>query len=266
MRNPIGVCLDRNPFPNVQSLVQAVSAAGFDQIEWFEPGEEAPWSLPEVAEELRRLMRRHEIVSRYHAPYEGRLDLAAGSGGLRAVEEVVEVLLECLARAERLGARLMTLHLGSCPDESERGEALKRIAEGIRVSLPDLERRRIRLALENHTKAIIQSSLGDQPEDFDWLMACLPAEWVGMTLDIGHAHINGHMEEFLSRPFDRVWNMHLHDNKGSEDEHLPLGEGSIRWKEVLGRVASEGYEGPLTLEFTAEPPAYLAALRMLRSL
>jgi sugar phosphate isomerase/epimerase len=265
MRNPIGLCIDRNPFPCLEGLIAAVAAAGFDQIEWFETGAEQPWSAPETAERIRALVRRREIVSRYHAPYEAPMDLASADGRLRSAAEGSAVLVQCLDRAERLGARLVTLHLGTCPPGEGRARALDRVIESIRLTLPELERRRVRLALENHTKAIIQGSMGDHPEDFDLLMSVLPAEWVGRTLDVGHAHINGHLDEFLSRPFDRVWNIHLHDNNGREDEHLPIGEGAIPWDEVLGRIAAEAYAGPLTLEFTAPPQAYLASLARLRS-
>jgi sugar phosphate isomerase/epimerase len=265
MQNPIGICIDRNPFPGLEEMLDAVASAGFDQIEWFETGTEEPWSAPDTAARIRALTRRREILSRYHAPYEAPLDLASADGRLRTPAETSDTLRRCLDRAERLGARLVTLHLGSCPKELDRAFALEQVIEGIRLALPDLERRRIRIALENHTQAIITSSLGDHPEDFDLLMAALPAEWVGRTLDVGHAHINNHLDEFLSRPFDRVWNIHLHDNHGREDEHLPLGEGSIPWGEVLRRIAAEAYQGPLTLEFTAPPEAYLASLKLLRS-
>jgi sugar phosphate isomerase/epimerase len=122
----------------------------------------------------------------------------------------------------------------------------------------------MRLALENHTQAIISDSLGDHPGDFDRLMAELRSPWIGRTLDIGHAHINNHLEEFLRQPFDRMFNIHLHDNLGEEDQHLPLGEGAIRWDAILPRIAGEGYRGPLTFEFFAPPAAYRRAMDIVR--
>jgi sugar phosphate isomerase/epimerase len=122
----------------------------------------------------------------------------------------------------------------------------------------------MRLALENHTQAIITGPIGDQPGDFDRVMAELRSPWIGRTLDLGHAHINNQIEEFLRQPFDRVFNIHLHDNLGAEDQHLPLGEGTIRWGVILPRIAREGYRGPLTFEFFAQPPAYERAMRIVR--
>ena len=67
------------------------------------------------------------------------------------------------------------------------------------------------------------------------------------------------------RGFDRVFNIHLHDNHGREDQHLPLGEGAIRWGAILSRIAGESYRGPLTFEFFASPAAYLRAMEMVRA-
>ncbi len=265
MNNPIAVCLDRNPFPTVDDLVGAVARLGFDRIEWFETNSKAPWSNPETSARLRDLMRRHELTAQYHAPYEGPgSDLTRGPSGFRSPDEIAALLAGFLERAERLNAKTMTLHLGSCPAAEDRPEALAAVAEGLRRAGPELERRRIRVALENHTAAIIASALGDRPEELDWLLAALPSEWIGLTLDVGHAHINGHLDDFLGRPFDRVFNMHLHDNDGTKDAHLPLGKGGIPWRRILRRIAREGYAGTLTLEFFAGGEDYRRSIEMLR--
>jgi len=265
MDNPIAVCLDRNPFRTVAELVEAVARFGFARVEWFEPGAEEMWSGPQVAPQVRELVRRHGLTPQYHGPYEAPFDLGREGEKARPPEAVAALLFEVLERAERVEASLVTVHLGSCPPGVERAAALRSVIAGIRQTIPELEKRRIRLALENHTQAIIASSLGDQPADFDLVMKELPSEWVGRTLDIGHAHINGHLDEFLRRPFDRVFNIHLHDNHGKEDEHLPIGEGAIRWEGILSRIAGESYRGPLTFEFFASAAAYRRAMAIVRA-
>lgn len=265
MNNPIAVCLDRNPFPTVDALVATAAGLGFDRIEWFEMNTEEPWTNPATAERLRELMRRHGITPQYHAPYEGpACDLSRGADGFRTPEEIAALLGRFMDRAERLGARVMTAHLGSCPAGEDRAEALRSAADGVRLATPELARRRMRLALENHTAAIISNALGDRPEELDWLMANVPSEHVGMTFDVGHAHINGHLEEFLDRPLDRVFNMHLHDNDGTKDAHLSLGKGTIDWKKVLPRIASKCYQGTFTFEFFASEEEYRTSMAMVR--
>jgi sugar phosphate isomerase/epimerase len=264
MDNPIAVCVDRNPFSSLDALVEAVAQVGFSRVEWFETGSAETWSGAETAPRLCALVKRHKLAPQYHGPYEAPFDLSREGDALRPPQAIAAMISTILDRAERLEASLVTLHLGSCPPGTDRAAALRNAVAGIRLALPELERRRMRLALENHTQAIIAAPLGDHPRDFDWLMAELRSPWIGRTLDFGHAHINNHIEEFLRQPFDRMFNIHLHDNLGATDQHLPLGEGAIPWGAILPRVAEAGYRGPLTFEFFAQPAAYLRAMAIVR--
>jgi sugar phosphate isomerase/epimerase len=241
-----------------------IAGVGFGRIEWFETGEKEVWSQPEMAARLTWLVRRLKLTPQYHAPYEPPFDLARDGDGLRAPAEIAAVLCRSMDRAQRLCASTITMHLGSCPSGADRAKALDAVLQGVLLAVPELQRRRLRLALENHTQAIIASSLGDRPEDFDWLMERLNSEWVGRTLDIGHAHINGHLDEFLGHRFDRIYNIHLHDNHGEKDEHLPLGAGSIPWKDTLGRISAAGYDGPITFEFFTTPDVYRRCIQLVR--
>jgi sugar phosphate isomerase/epimerase len=61
---------------------------------------------------------------------------------------------------------------------------------------------------------------------------------VGITLDVGHAHLSdtgiNHAFELLK---PRIRELHLHDNKGLRDEHLWPGSGEIDWT-ILTRLTS----------------------------
>uniref|UniRef100_A0A7C3YLK1 Sugar phosphate isomerase/epimerase n=1 Tax=Geoglobus ahangari TaxID=113653 RepID=A0A7C3YLK1_9EURY len=65
---------------------------------------------------------------------------------------------------------------------------------------------------------------------------------VNLTFDIGHYNVKENHEIFLKH-FDRVKNIHLHDNRGEFDEHLSLGEGSIDFS-----IIPKDYRGYLTIE------------------
>ena len=264
MDNPIAVCIDRNPLDTLDALVETAASIGFAAMEWFETGVEAPWSAEPAAKGLRALMRRHEMGAQYHAPYEPPFDLARDGDALREPESVSQVLSEVLRRAERLGARLTTVHLGTCPPGTDHTEALRNVMEGVLLAVPELEKRRIRLALENHTPAFLDDPVGHSPEEFDWLMENIESEWVGRTLDISHAHIAGRIDDFIARPFDRVFNVHLHDNNGLNDQHLPIGQGTVPWDCVFAQLADACHNGPLTLEFLTHPPEYIEIIRGIR--
>ncbi|HQC12737.1 MAG TPA: TIM barrel protein, partial [Methanoregulaceae archaeon] len=56
---------------------------------------------------------------------------------------------------------------------------------------------------------------------------------VDLALDVGHAHLNNCLDEFLTLPFSHV---HLHDNDGTDDTHSAVGEGSIDFQAVREAV------------------------------
>jgi sugar phosphate isomerase/epimerase len=60
---------------------------------------------------------------------------------------------------------------------------------------------------------------------------------IGLCLDIGHAHLNGCLPEFLACP---VSHFHLHDNNGKEDSHDTIGEGEIDFVPVMEAVRRSG--------------------------
>ncbi|WP_048085791.1 sugar phosphate isomerase/epimerase family protein [Archaeoglobus veneficus] len=69
---------------------------------------------------------------------------------------------------------------------------------------------------------------------------------VALTFDIGHYYAKGDHDVFL-RHFDRVRNIHLHDNNGEIDSHLPLGHGNVDLS-----IIPNSYEGYATIEVRDE--------------
>jgi sugar phosphate isomerase/epimerase len=69
-----------------------------------------------------------------------------------------------------------------------------------------------------------------------------------LTFDIGHANTLGKIEDF-TEPLDRfIFNVHLHDNNGEKDEHLPIGKGSVDFSGVFKKMKDWMSEKPLIIE------------------
>jgi sugar phosphate isomerase/epimerase len=81
---------------------------------------------------------------------------------------------------------------------------------------------------------------------------------LGFHLDVGHANIGGDRLEGLLKAFaDRLRHVHLSDNRGREDDHMPLGAGRIDWPRAIRLVKRAGYDGTITLEVFATDRDYL---------
>lgn len=69
---------------------------------------------------------------------------------------------------------------------------------------------------------------------------------IGMTLDVGHAGVNGFLENDMY--FDSIKHVHLSDNNHDHDMHYALGEGSIDFKTVIENFEKNNYDGIYVIE------------------
>jgi len=82
---------------------------------------------------------------------------------------------------------------------------------------------------------------------------------LGFHLDIGHAYINGGLKAVLDyirvfRP--KLWHIHMHDNHGQGDEHLPLGTAKIEYEKIVSALKKIRYERTITLEVFTKDADY----------
>jgi len=72
---------------------------------------------------------------------------------------------------------------------------------------------------------------------------------LGFCYDSGHDCIWSETPYAILKKYrDRLFAVHLHDNMGFADDHLPPGEGMIDWITVLSEINRSSYNGALTLE------------------
>ena len=65
------------------------------------------------------------------------------------------------------------------------------------------------------------------------LMQRINDDRIGVCLDIGHANYsNIPVREWFEELGEWIGYMHLSDNHGQYDDHLPLGKGTIDWDEA----------------------------------
>ena len=98
---------------------------------------------------------------------------------------------------------------------------------------------------------LLENVYEQSPDDLFDLFKALRHEDVGFCLDTGH------QAAFSAAPLERwvqvlgpyLRQLHLHDNRGEEDEHLALGQGQIDFKSLFGILKATFRIPPgLTLE------------------
>ncbi len=106
----------------------------------------------------------------------------------------------------------------------------------------------------------------------------------GVLIDIGHANIRLKSQEYFSnltygqymeRIPRRIFEVHVHDNDGSKDLHLAIGEGNTDFKAVIQGLKNIGFNGMATIQIAPflhnatgqqDLPKALASLSLLKNL
>jgi sugar phosphate isomerase/epimerase len=103
--------------------------------------------------------------------------------------------------------------------------------------------RNVRIALENVVDSAwaldrVLEDLGDDPAATNFAV-CLDIGHAFLSEDAGPDPIRGYAERYA----DVLIHLHLHDNGGIEDDHLPVGEGRIDWGTVCRVLKEIGFAG-----------------------
>ena len=179
---------------------------------------------------MREVCETTDLVITIHLPFS---DLNLGSLNQPIWGEVVRQLTSCVSVASEF-ADLMVVHPGhlsplgmQMPDLAWHQNIL-----GLQQLCDFADNLGVRIAVENMPR--MEFILGKEPAEMAGMIELVGRENLGMTLDVGHAHTNGALPEFLR--MKEIVHVHIHDNKGRRDEHLPIGKGTIEWGSVMGEL------------------------------
>jgi sugar phosphate isomerase/epimerase len=93
-----------------------------------------------------------------------------------------------------------------------------------------------------------------EPGDFDDILNRFPD--LMLTLDTGHANIDARGAQrtldFIEKFGSRIGHLHISDNSGKRDDHLPIGSGVIDFLKIIHALKQCGYDGTATLEIFSE--------------
>lgn len=140
----------------------------------------------------------------------------------------VKLHRQAIEASAAAGASIYVIHPGFTAWSFYRQGALQALDKSLQELFPLQEELGIPLGVENMPKS-------------DWLFFHEPGldlRGMGLVLDVGHAQTCGNLAEFLRLP--ELAHVHLHDNSGENDEHLPLGKGCIDFRPVLETIQKRG--------------------------
>jgi sugar phosphate isomerase/epimerase len=238
------------PIHSTMDELERFAAMGFDYLELTLDPPRAHYR--QVLDEKARLeaaLKRNGMALVCHMPT--FVSLADLTESIR--EASLQEVLQSLETACRLGALKAVVHpadfrgLGALVPEISRELALQSLAK-IDAAARNLG---IEICLEN---MFPRTGFCVEVKDFDAVFARFPA--LKMTLDTGHANIESpgskRLFDFIERFSGRIAHLHVSDNRGKRDDHLPLGNGVIPFPKVLRTLKSNGFNHTVTFEVFTE--------------
>ncbi|MCX7770851.1 MAG: sugar phosphate isomerase/epimerase [Proteobacteria bacterium] len=164
-----------------------------------------------------------------HAPF---LDINISATDSAIVEVTKKRLLKTIEVSKILEAQGIVIHPGFDPYRFRAMEEswLSSAKKNLEPIINEAEKVKIPLAVEN--------IFDEHYEYLKKLINYYSSPFLGHCFDTGHFNIfaKTSLEEWLSNMNSHIFSLHLHDNLGYVDQHLPVGEGSFPFNYFFTKI------------------------------
>lgn len=214
---------------------------------------------PRRVERLQELAASYELEYSLHAPY-ADTNLAADDDLIR--EWVLKRIRASIRFAAELDAECLVIHPGwtTATERFNRGRSWELNLRSLHWLMRYAGEYGVELLIENvpnPTPYLLVSV-----DDFDLFKEEMNPP-MNMVLDVAHAHLQGEEFRFIREYGYKIRHVHVSDNLGESDQHLPIGEGNINWKRVIDDLDAIGFDGWLVIESYGKMEQSIEYLRKL---
>ena len=246
---PIGMSTGCFYQSDILDILEVVRDGGFSMIEVCSYPAHLDYHDMEKVKAASRKIRKVGIEPfSFHAPFADHIDITSLDEEQR--KNSVRELIKASEAAAELGVRHMVLHPG--PEREGRPPAeeffyhLEKACEGVNEVARRCEELGMSLLLEN----MLPHLLFGRIQDMLYILGAARSQNIGTCLDTGHAHLAGDLPMAMHKLSCHLRMVHINDNKGDWDGHLPPGEGDIDWKDVMTQLEQNEFRGGLILELS----------------
>jgi sugar phosphate isomerase/epimerase len=263
---PIGLstgCFYRTPLVD---CLETIRGSGFSMIEVVFSPPHLDYRNPQAVQEAAARIDALGLEAySFHAPFADDIDISSLETGCR--EHALAEILRAVEAAASLGVHYFVIHPGpengDIPSREERMLRIENVCSILERVAARCSEVGIQCVLENKLPHLMFG----QSADLLWILTCLKGNRVGACLDTGHAHLAGELYPLVHKMAPYLRLLHVHDNKGHGDDHLPPGDGRIDWTALLKELAAVNFTGAFILELAGggEPDVIMARARRARS-
>jgi len=180
-----------------------------------------------------------------HAPFHDMLPGAQDPHILKAVRDKLRCCFDLL---EIFKPRSVVCHLGylDCIHSYDLEQWLTTSLETWRELLA--------VAARHDTPIMFENTYETGPRIHKTVLKALDSPYARFCLDVGHLLAFAHtgLEEWLATLGQWLGQLHLHDNHGFRDDHLPVGKGDFDFPALFSYLKARNIEPIITLEPRSE--------------
>ena len=242
-----------NPVEPLESELRRIAGLGFDLVDLtLEP----PGAWPADGNAVAAMLDALGLAAVGHTAW--YLPIASPFPTLR--EAALATIEGQLATFAAAGVRLVNVHPDPSVRLDDRASVVARNADAVARLSASASAHGLELMVENLGRAF------GGVEELRPLLDAAPA--ARLHLDVGHANIGlapgapNRALALLEAFGDRLAHVHLHDNSGAGDHHLPLGSGTVDWPSVVAALSGR-YDGTFTFEVFTPHAAHVETSRRL---
>jgi len=241
-----------------------VRDGGFTLVEICSFPEHLDYHDPDHVREAAGLMVQLGIeANSFHAPFADRIDISSLDAAQRG--ESVREVFRAADAARILGARYLVLHPGPEKAGKVPSEEWQLRMRSAATSLNEVARHcrdlGITLLLEN----MLPHLMFGHTSDMLYLLGAIRETNVGTCLDTGHAFLSGDLRTVVHKLSGHLRMLHVNDNLGDRDDHLPPGDGAIDWTSLMRQLRQWRFHGSLILELADAGEAHQSIMDRARS-
>jgi len=195
--------------------------------------------IENIKREIEEVCESTNLIISVHAPFS---DLNLASVNQPIWEETIRQMSACVENSGDF-ADICVVHPGILSPLGAQipEKAWEQMIFGLRKLCDIAEEYGMMIGVENMIN--IEPLLGRFPDELLGIVETVDRDNIGIVFDVGHANTMNVIDEFLEVD---VVHVHVHDNFGEKDEHLPPGHGNIEWKEVMDGL--KRYNGRIVIE------------------
>ncbi|HDI74692.1 MAG: hypothetical protein DRJ52_02705 [Thermoprotei archaeon] len=206
-------------------------------------------------------MASSQGIEIYVKAYTPDMNLASLNNTIRSASQ--RLLIQAVRFAQSAGSNYVVFDPGYLPREYP-SRLINRARSLLARTISNVSRLTggtVTLLIENSPKADRQP-LASTIEDLKTLSETLNCK---LALNIGHANTVGNVVDFINELKDFIEVVHLSDNNGEQDSHLPIGYGRINYRRVISALKSAGFDGAYIIDVNS-PAGIGVSMRRLNAL